>query len=85
MGDAYIRTVSEFAVRRRINRRLAQDGQRLHTSSRFRRCISDTGSYYITSIRQNTIEVAHVDLESLGHELGVLKPWEVMVGTRSRK
>ena len=68
--------VSESAVIKRINRRLAKDGEQLRTR-RSERYWSDLGTHYIVD-SNNCVTASHVDLEQLGRELGALRPGEAV-------
>lgn len=63
-------TVSENALIKRINRKLAKEGEKLHKSGNIR-CQSNLGDYYVTDDR-NTVIDWHCHLEDMGRELGVL-------------
>ena len=65
------------AVIKRINRRLAHDGEQLRTL-RNDRCLSDFGRYYIVNDDRCLI-AAHVDPDALARELDVLKGAEVVI------
>ena len=67
--------VTERALAQRINRALAKEGQALHANRSTER---DIGGWYIVDLRHNRIEATHVELETLGRELGVMKPWECL-------
>ena len=69
-------TVSQSALVKRLNRKLADDGEYLHTL-RGMRAFHDLGRYYI--LRDgNNIVATHVDPEALGRELGVLRSYETV-------
>jgi hypothetical protein len=70
--------ISARALIQRINRRLTQDyvvlkiaRQRSPDPS-----VLGHGRYYILDLNDNVITRNDVDLDALGRELGVLKPWE---------
>jgi hypothetical protein len=67
--------VSERALIQRINRVLAKDGQRLR-ATRGERARLDFGWYWVHELSRNLCLDTHVDLESMGRELGCLKEWE---------
>lgn len=67
--------VTERALTQRINRKLRADNEVLRSTRWWER--SDLGRFYIVNTRINCIAGKDVDIEKLGHELGVLKPWEV--------
>jgi hypothetical protein len=70
--------VSMRALIARINRKLAGQDERLK-ASRGARARVDCGDYYIVDIRHNALLGRNVDPEALGRELGVLRPWELIV------
>lgn len=73
-------TISERALTMRIKRALSrEDSSRLCRTRRGSRAELDLGEFYVCDSR-NAVTIAHVDLESLGRELGVLKPAEQMGG-----
>ena len=63
------------ALVQRINRVLRKEGEQLR-KSRGLRFWSDLGDYYIVDLYRNFIVAGHVDLESLGRELRVLRESE---------
>jgi hypothetical protein len=66
------RPVTWRAVVQRVNRRLAHDGEML-------RADRSSGEHYIVDIQRNAVTAQHVDVEELGRELGVIRPWEEVV------
>jgi hypothetical protein len=69
--------VSERALRDRVQRRLAHDGEHLHnTRPPYEH---DLGEWYIVDA-SNRVTAAHVNLESLARELGALRPYESVTG-----
>lgn len=70
--------VKEWALIRRINRVLDKELKVLR-KSRGDRWWSDLGDYYIVDYSSNFLVRAHIDLDDLGSELGVLKQWECLV------
>ena len=68
-------TVSESALIRRVNRRLAHDEEQLH-KSRSEREAFDLGEFYVRDCRINGIIMTNVDLEGLAREMGALAPDE---------
>ena len=56
-------------------RRLAKEG-RVIKATRGERYRDGLGDFYKVFVHQNMIEDAHIDLETLGRKLGVLKPYE---------
>ena len=70
-------TVSQSALMKRINHKLAHEGQRLH-KKRGRRFREQSGDYYLMNFVRNTDVAMHVDPERLGRELGVLSEYETV-------
>jgi hypothetical protein len=73
--------LSERALVRRINRKLALEKQQLHVA---RDLLGghenpNTGRYYVTDDRRNLI-AWHCNLQDLGHELGVMGKEDRTVG-----
>ncbi|MCY1455688.1 hypothetical protein D9M71_728400 [compost metagenome] len=73
--EDYSMNISQNALIKRINRKLAHEGQRLCTA---RQCWNNsTGGFYITDAY--TIVVYHIELEPLARELGVLPTdWRIV-------
>ena len=71
-------TVTMRALMQRINRKLEQNDQRLRTARG-----SDLGRYYILDFKHNSVVKRHVDPEALGRDFGVLKDYELLVGSWS--
>jgi hypothetical protein len=67
--------VTSRALLQRINRRLQRDGERVR-AYRGGRSWSQLGDFYRFDTKRNFLCEGHVDLEGLGRELGVLKPYE---------
>ena len=67
--------VSKAALFARINRRLAQQDERLRVS-RSERARQDLGDYYIVDVRRNFLVGGHIDPVQLARELGVLQGYE---------
>jgi hypothetical protein len=67
--------VSERALVQRINRKLAKDDQILK-KARSERVRQDMGDYYVVTFPVGGAWPTHVDVEEMGRELDVLKPWE---------
>lgn len=65
-------TREEWATIKRINRKLAQDRQRLHAARTPKYGAGDLGAYYITDA-QGTVTAQHIDVWKLARELGVWK------------
>jgi hypothetical protein len=68
------------ALIQRINRKLRQDDQRLRTE---RGWFSDLGHYYILDFKHNGVVKGYVEPEALRRDLGVLKDYELLVGSWS--
>jgi hypothetical protein len=68
-------TVSQAALIKRINRKLAHLGEQLKTC-RGERWLHELGTYYTIDTNRNSITGKHIDLEQYGRELGVLAPCE---------
>ena len=77
--------ISERALYQRINRRLSQAGERLCTA-RGESAKQELGDYYVVETGQRTtcagVAHAYVDLETLGRELGAIRPWEEVMNGR---
>lgn len=67
--------VSDRALLARINRLLDKQGDKL-LKSRSERSRLDLGDYYIIDASHNVITSKNIDLEKIGRELKVLKPYE---------
>ena len=68
--------ISERALLQRINRRLKPDLQAVKTVRDVGRRRLDYGFFYRVDYRMNAVLDHHLDLEEMGRDLGVLKPWE---------
>lgn len=66
--------ISERALKQRINRALAADGQALRAARGA--ASAELGEYFIFDIHRDTVKSTHQDLEVLGKKLGVLKAYE---------
>lgn len=71
--------VSERAIVARLRRALAKDGETLR-KSRTPRTVSDLGDYFTVGRGNNTVVRRGIDVETLARELGVLDPFEEIVG-----
>ena len=69
------------ALTQRINRKLRHDDQRLRTARRG--WFSDLDHYYVFDFKHNGIVKRQVDPEELGRDLGVLKDYELLLGSWS--
>lgn len=67
-------SISERALLGRIQRKLKTNGQKLVKCRPDTAAYAELGSYYITDGR--AVIAQHRELEVLGRELGVLKPYE---------
>jgi len=71
-----MRSISENALLKRINRHLASDGQRVR---RFRCDARDwdlRGEYCLCDTSSNALLATAIDLEAFGRELGVIREGE---------
>ncbi|MDC1288005.1 hypothetical protein N8198_08970 [Gammaproteobacteria bacterium] len=68
--------VTELAVKRRLNRRLAERGECLRKCSDNSPWLNKLGSYYIAEIDTDNVLQTDVDLEALARKEGVMKPGE---------
>ena len=64
-------TITKNALIKRINRKLAHDGEVLKIT-RGERARTDLGDYYILDIYHNTIVRSRVDPEALGRKLDLI-------------
>ena len=69
--------ITEKALVQRLNRALAKSETILRKSRPGTRMEIDYGNYYSVSFRNN-INGAHIDIEDLGRELGVMRPHETL-------
>jgi hypothetical protein len=67
--------VGEHALIQRINRALAKEGEKLK-KARTVRVSTSVGDFFIVDLQRNVVAYPDVDLEDLGRELKVLKPYE---------
>ncbi len=70
--------VTELAVKRRINRRLAEKGECLRKCSSRSPWWNELGNYYITEMNTTRVIKRDVDLEALAREDGAMKPGEAI-------
>lgn len=66
--------VSLRALVARINRKLAPD--EMLKATRGERWRDELGDFYLVDLDANAVMAKHVDPESYGRKLGVLKAWE---------
>jgi len=76
--------VSHDALVKRINRKLAREGERLRKTRPCRgegvsRMWMNCGDFYVIDVRRNFLVDTHVDVEILGRKLGVLAHYERLV------
>ena len=67
-----MKTITENALIKRINRKLAHDGQQLRKSRPNSRWRHDFGDYYIIDLETKRLEDADVPLGDLAYSLRVL-------------
>ena len=81
LEDTPPRTVTERALIARINGKLARHNQHLRVArTRDGECEnSSLGRYFILNTQNNLIDATHVNLISLGIDLRVLSPDEILV------
>jgi len=72
--------VSERALVQRIGRALAKEGEQLQ-KARGKKASLELGDYYTVSISRNFVVQKDVDIEKLGRELQVLRPYENLAKT----
>lgn len=70
-------TITVRALVKRINRRLCQEDEQLHTT-RGERWRSYLGDYYVVNFNSKAVVAQHVDPERLARELDVLKDGETV-------
>jgi hypothetical protein len=74
--------VTEKALVARINRKLAHEGERL-CKTRGERWLNDLGEYHAVDIHTNGLTAQHVDPVKWGRDMGVLRPDERVVESKS--
>ena len=67
--------VTRRALFQRLSRALAKKSERL-IANRRPGPVPDIGNYYTVDTKKNSVARTDVDLEEIGRELGVLKPYE---------
>lgn len=72
--------LSTNALIKRINRKLASDWRRVCTARVGSRLESGVGRYYVLNTHRNDVVDTHVQLETLGRELGLLRDCERVIG-----
>jgi hypothetical protein len=70
--------ITERALAQRINRALAKEDEGLKKAKAGSRMDIEYGRYYTLDYSRNQVIHSGVDIESLGRELGVLKPYEAL-------
>jgi len=68
--------VTTRALVQRINRALRKVGDGVLKKTRGDRWWHELGDYYLINVNRNLITDKHIDPESLGRKLGVLKDYE---------
>jgi hypothetical protein len=63
------------AIAQRINRKLAKEGKCLKKARSIRDGLT-VGEWFLVDLQCNLVTRQHVDPETLGRNLGVLRPWE---------
>ena len=73
-GAAAVRVVTEQALIRRINRKLAREGQFGEQLHKYRggHSLIDLGNFYVIDRDTGGLVQTHVDLEEYGREVGAL-------------
>jgi transcriptional regulator of NAD metabolism len=62
----------------RINRKLGHNSERLCAARVGGRLESNVGRYYVLDVTRNVVIDTHVDLETLGRRLRILRPGEIL-------
>ena len=70
--------VTELAVKRRLNRRLAEKDECLRKCSNNSPWLSELGNYYIAEINTDIVIQTDIDLEALARKEGVMKSGEAI-------
>ncbi len=73
-----MKTITEQALIKRINRALAKQYESVRRCREDSRAFGYYGTYYVLDTWRNSPIATHVDLESLGRELGVLGQYEAL-------
>ena len=73
-----MRQISETALEKRISRKLAHDGLALRKCRSLTWLEVNLGSRYVLDLQRNTVVEKHVDLETLGRDLGVIRDIETL-------
>lgn len=75
-----MKTITENALIKRINRKLAHEGQQLRKSRPDSRWRNDLGEFYIIDIETKRLECSDVPLGDLGYQLRILADDERVEG-----
>ena len=70
--------VAELAVKRRLNRRLAEKGECLRKCSSRSPWLNELGNYYIAEINTTKVVQTDVDLEVLARTEGAMRSGEAI-------
>jgi hypothetical protein len=70
--------VAERALIQRINRKLKPEGEQLRTA-RSQKVEQILGRYHVVDVYRHCVVLQDVDIEAMGRELEVLKPFEKVV------
>jgi len=68
--------ITERALLQRLNRALLKRYLMVNTCRFDSRWFNELGRFYLVEVNRNAIWRSNVDLEKMGREEGVLKPWE---------
>ena len=74
--------VSTRALVQRINRKLQKDDEKLKACRRDSRAYHDLGDFYVVDVSTGFVTTKDIDLEGIGREMGVLKPYEHLTEVR---
>ena len=73
-----MRQISETALEKRISRKLAHDGLALRKCRSLTWLEVNLGARYVLDLQRNTVVRKHVDLDTLGRNLGVISASETL-------
>jgi len=71
--------VTELAIKRRINNRLAEKGECLRKCPSNSRWLNELGNYYIAELDTDNVVKIGLDLEAFARQEGVMKSGEAIV------
>ncbi len=71
-------SVTERALLRRINRKLASRHEAVRSCRPGTRAYSNLGRYHLHDIYRNQVLDSHIDIQALGRKLGVLGDGETL-------